>query len=252
MALPTPWRVVGSLDVMLAQLNSQWPFRRKGADGAIAGPNATPSSDHWPHRVPALGAGYVVTARDVTHDPLSGPDCGELAEALRSSRDPRIKYVIWNRRIFSNPEHSHASLDWGWRAYSGESPHTDHLHVSVRDLPIADDRRLWTLQVGGGNVMSTFAERLIEAWNGGFDRTGQGEDCYLTVRTRREEERITALTTAVDRVEATLGTMTGGSGGASAEAIVDRIFADPRLPALLEQAVEDVMARVGLVVRPKI
>lgn len=250
MALPTPWRVVGSLGVMLDQLNHRWPYRAKGSDGAIAGPNATPSSDHWPHRVPALGSGYVVTARDITHDPLRGPDCHELTEALRLSRDPRVKYVIWYRRIFSNPAHSNAGLDWAWRPYGGESPHTDHAHVSVRDLPIADDRTPWMLSINGGSPMSTLAERLIEAWNGGFDHTGQGESCYLTVRTRREEERVTALGASLDRVESKVDDLIGAPGGVTAEAIAAAILSDPAFPAMLEASVENVMARVGLVVRP--
>jgi hypothetical protein len=41
----------------------------------------------------------VVTALDVTHDPANGVDPGALAETLRTSRDPSIKYIISNRRI---------------------------------------------------------------------------------------------------------------------------------------------------------
>lgn len=37
-----------------------------------------------------------------------------------------VMYVIWNKRIWSN-----SSENAGWRAYTGVSPHTDHVHVSM-------------------------------------------------------------------------------------------------------------------------
>ncbi|WP_344707740.1 peptidoglycan-binding protein, partial [Marihabitans asiaticum] len=36
-----------------------------------------------------------------------------------------IMYIIWNRQIWGA-----YSMDKGWRAYSGASPHTDHIHFS--------------------------------------------------------------------------------------------------------------------------
>jgi hypothetical protein len=44
-----------------------------------------------------------------------------------------VLYVIWYRRSW-NP--SDGDIPWErWRPYSGASPHTDHVHVSVRLLP---------------------------------------------------------------------------------------------------------------------
>lgn len=37
-----------------------------------------------------------------------------------------VTYVIWNRRIWQNG---------AWKAYSGPSPHTDHVHVSFAPAP---------------------------------------------------------------------------------------------------------------------
>ncbi|MCL3859658.1 DUF4214 domain-containing protein [Actinotalea sp. K2] len=37
-----------------------------------------------------------------------------------------VMYVIWNGRIWSN-----SSSNAAWRAYTGSSPHTDHVHVSL-------------------------------------------------------------------------------------------------------------------------
>ena len=51
-----------------------------------------------------------------------------------------VQYVIWNRRIWS----SYAPT---WRAYSGPSPHTDHVHVSF-NWPGAEKRTsFWTGRV---------------------------------------------------------------------------------------------------------
>jgi hypothetical protein len=129
------WRVAKSLNVLLGQVNAAWPSRSKTSDGSIASGAhtlANPSSDHEPWVPPP--AGGVVTARDFTHDPKSGADMARLAETLRASKDPRIKYVIWDRRMFSSYPTS-SSAAWTWRSYTGKNPHTAHLHVSVQPSP---------------------------------------------------------------------------------------------------------------------
>jgi hypothetical protein len=68
----------------------------------------------------------VVSALDLTHDPKNGFDSYAFAEHLRRTKDPRIKYVISNRRIFSS-----VTRPWEWRKYTGSNGHTSHVHVSV-------------------------------------------------------------------------------------------------------------------------
>ena len=41
----------------------------------------------------------VFTALDVTRDPANCCDAGRLANTICASRDPRTKYVTWDRRI---------------------------------------------------------------------------------------------------------------------------------------------------------
>lgn len=53
-------------------------------------------------------------------------------------KDPRVAYVIWNRKIVS------ASGGWLIRKYEGDSPHTDHVHLSVNDKH-ENDTREWKL-----------------------------------------------------------------------------------------------------------
>ncbi|ACL57498.1 hypothetical protein [Methylobacterium nodulans] len=135
-----PWRVAEALLVLRRQVNARAPHRSKASDGTIGdAAHAVRTSDHNPWIVDA-GTG-VVTGMDLTHDPAGGCDAGALAEALRAGRDPRIKYVIWNRQIFSatvNP--------WTWRSYTGRNPHNKHVHISVReDKDHYDQASEWSL-----------------------------------------------------------------------------------------------------------
>lgn len=129
-------RVAKSLDTLLAQINAMAPGRSILSDGALGDEaHRARKSDHNPD------ANGVVTARDYTHDPAHGMDAGEIAERLRLSKDPRIKYVISNRRIFSSKQQP-----WEWREYTGENAHTKHVHVSVMDVPeLYDDTKPWLI-----------------------------------------------------------------------------------------------------------
>ena len=53
-----------------------------------------------------------------------------LADQIRiaAKSDPRISYVIFNRRICSK------ILNWKWRKYKGINPHTKHIHISFTTL----------------------------------------------------------------------------------------------------------------------
>jgi peptidoglycan hydrolase-like protein with peptidoglycan-binding domain len=132
------WRVAHSLIKLRDQFNEQFPTRSKRDDGTIGdAAHASRSSDHNPW-VQDAGQG-VVTAMDITHDPGSGVDTWEIAEFLRTQRDPRIKYVISNRRIFN-------SSNWQWRKYTGSNPHSAHMHVSVQSTKGRyDSTANWTL-----------------------------------------------------------------------------------------------------------
>lgn len=131
------WRVAKSLDVLLEQINELAPERSKISDGSIGDPrHAAAMSDHNPN------ASGVVCARDFTHDPANGADMNLFGEALRESTDDRLKYVIWDREMFSSyPTSGHAAFSW--RPYSGSNPHDKHMHVSVHGD--YDDTRPWQI-----------------------------------------------------------------------------------------------------------
>jgi hypothetical protein len=127
-------------DGLLGEINARAPQRKKASDGGIGdAAHAAAKSDHNP-----CGCHRVVCARDFTHDPAGGFDANAFAEWLRErvadGDEKRVKYVIWNRRIFSGP--GQGKPVGTWRPYSGKNPHTQHVHVSVQHASL-DDTTPW-------------------------------------------------------------------------------------------------------------
>lgn len=146
------WRVAESLDVLLEQLNEAWPARSKVSDGSIGDTShSNRASDHNPWCGPG-----VVTARDFTHDPKNGLDCHKLQAALIASRDTRLKYLIWDGRIWRSykTSASHPPI-WTPQPYTGPNPHTKHLHLSV-NCTGKDSTRKW--EIGDWFDMATKAD----------------------------------------------------------------------------------------------
>lgn len=126
------WRLAMSLVQLGHEVNRMAPNRSKASDGTIGdSSHSSRTSDHNPD------SRGVVRARDITHDPANGLDCHKLADQIKD--DVRVKYLIWDRRIW-NP-----SISRSWRSYSGSNPHTKHLHVSVR-TDNGDNTQAWLEQ----------------------------------------------------------------------------------------------------------
>lgn len=150
------WRECESLLQLRDQVNKLWPHRSKESDGTIGDEaHASRSSDHNPWFKEA-GIG-IVTAMDITHDPAQGFDSYAFADMLLKNRDPRIKYVISNRRIGSGHE---GPNPWVWRHYSGANPHDHHCHISVlSDKAHYDSRTPWSIDasvVTNGNIAANY------------------------------------------------------------------------------------------------
>jgi hypothetical protein len=151
-AWPARWRMAEALETLRRQINAMAPDRDRASDGGIgdrAHQNST--SDHNPWVMD--GPVGVVTARDFTHSPATGCDAGVLVEVLRASRDPRIKYMIWNRRVCAGTPRG-GQPAWAWRPYTGKNPHTRHAHVSVMpSKALYDDSRPFALgPLGAGGA----------------------------------------------------------------------------------------------------
>jgi hypothetical protein len=172
MTVCTPWRVADSLNKLLTQINTGAPNRGKGSDGSIGDSahqlEGACGSEHNSCCIKVNGV-WIIRARDFTHDPAHGADMGKISEDLRKGRDPRTRYIIFNRRI-TGPNHN-----WNWDAYSGDSPHTEHMHVSTwNDQARFDNTAAWPVfqgstSTGGGSDMATLDEilaRVIELEEG--------------------------------------------------------------------------------------
>ncbi|WP_160169019.1 peptidoglycan-binding domain-containing protein [Bradyrhizobium sp. Ai1a-2] len=148
-------RLAKSLVTLIDEVLQKFPDRDTRNDGTIGDVRHQQEgvkSDHNPN-IPVGGKG-IVTALDITHDPAHGFDALAFAESLRGQKDPRIKYVIFNGRIFSSELHP-----WEWRARNkGPGDHSEHVHVSVVDDPkLFDDTSPWKFDLSGaatGKIMA--------------------------------------------------------------------------------------------------
>lgn len=114
-------RPAHSLTTLLKQINGRFPYRDRASDGGIGDQaHSSRTSDHNPD------SNGVYHARDFDHDPDSnGLNCVTLNRELKASRDPRIKYVIFQGRIWY-------PSDTTGRSYTGPNAHMGHLHLSVK------------------------------------------------------------------------------------------------------------------------
>lgn len=127
------WRAANSLLTLSREVNSLWPSRNKASDGLVGdAAHRAVKSEHNPN------AAGVVTAMDITHDTAHGADMNWLAERLIKLGDPRIWYIIFNRRIWQGGR---------WQPYYGSNPHDKHLHLSTAQTSaLYDDGRAWNLK----------------------------------------------------------------------------------------------------------
>lgn len=149
------YRLAKSLDKLRSQINAAFPNRDKSSDGWIGDTkHASRKSDHNPWIKDKNGVG-VVTALDTDED--LAPDVHSIeaiVSAIRASRDPRVKYIIYEGRITvagSNLQQ--------WKKYTGPNPHNHHFHISVNSDPkLYDSTAEWAIGNSSGNPNSSPAE----------------------------------------------------------------------------------------------
>lgn len=111
--------VAPGVKAALRDANKAWPGRNHASDGTLGdAAHQKRKSDH--------NTGDAV---DITNDPAHGADGNKIA--AWAIRDPRVKYVIWNRRIYNTARP-------GWRPYHGANPHNHHVHISLKRAARAD------------------------------------------------------------------------------------------------------------------
>ena len=98
----------------LSDADDRWTDRNRASDGTMGDArHQARKSDH-----------NIGNAVDITHDPSHGVNGDEISSL--ATRDPRVKYVIWNRKIWTPAK--------GWGPYKippGGDGHEHHVHISV-------------------------------------------------------------------------------------------------------------------------
>src|SRR3712207_850808 len=129
------WILVPCLVKLRSEFNALAPDRDKSSDGSIGDTaHQSGSSDHNPDEtgnVPIRDADRTneVHAIDVDVN-LRVPGLSMetvvqfLLRRCRSGAEKRLRYIIYNRRIWS------ASSGWRQERYTGENPHDHHAHFS--------------------------------------------------------------------------------------------------------------------------
>jgi hypothetical protein len=157
------WRPAYSLPVLRDQIQAAYwwaapPKTPSVSWGMVSDAAHSSKSDHSPKLFPGWGSN-IVTALDFPHRPDLRLDAGLIAEAIRESRDSRVKYVIFNRRIFSwYATPTRAAWRWGPYSNAANDPHTDHVHVSVVGDARADATSLWQI---GAEMLTIEQEQML-------------------------------------------------------------------------------------------
>jgi len=130
------WILIPALNALFMAFNRVAPARDKRSDGSIGDTaHQHEVSDHNPDEtgsVPIHDKDRVneVHAIDVDADLRESDLTMEkvvqfLLGRCRSGAETRLRYIIYNRRIWE------ASNGWRQRAYTGPSAHTEHAHFSA-------------------------------------------------------------------------------------------------------------------------
>lgn len=122
------WTLVPCLVQLRSEFNAIAPGRDKASDGSIGDTaHSATVSDHNP------APDGQVHAIDVDVDLRCGVTMEDVVQFLlarcRSGDEKRLKYVIYNRRIWS------ASSGWVQKAYTGANAHDHHAHFSASYTP---------------------------------------------------------------------------------------------------------------------
>jgi hypothetical protein len=182
------WILIACLKELFAEFDRIAAGRDHASDGSIGDTaHQQEVSDHNPDEtgsVPIHDADHIneVHAIDVDDDLNESSLSMEMVVQFllgrcRSGAEKRLRYIIYNRRIWE------ASNGWKQRTYTGSSPHTEHAHFSasydtakeagvaswhLEDIPVAltaDDKKWLTSQIQA--VMQTKVVVGDEQWQAG-------------------------------------------------------------------------------------
>lgn len=201
------WYVDKGLGTLISQVKQANPGMTVGTIAGGGHVATWPATDHAPEP-----DGSVDAADFMVNKAFTESEANALVAALVAGRDPRIAYIIWQRRIMSSRMvDGHPA--WTWRKYDGDDPHTGHVHLSVNDKH-ENDNSPWNL----GGVMYKYEElsgyglpilnygdddRLHDGYNG----VGRAQSLL-----KYQGENVTVDGIYGDQVKAAVKRVCGGDG----------------------------------------
>lgn len=253
------WRLAAGLGVLRHQImGTHWraapPATLVVSWGTVGDPDHWgTNSDHNPRDFPSWGSD-IVTAIDFPHRPDLELDAWKVVEAIRISRDARVKYVIFNRRMYSSYR-ANGIAPYTWRAYSGSDPHTDHAHVSSVGDSRADQTHPW--QIGKTPMADIDPTNTPNAWTGAvrIDALLKGQTTYTVnwgsgpvTETNAVAAAFAALTARLTAIETAVSTpapvtITVEQLAQLADLIAARVPAAPTAAAIAEAVADEDHAR---------
>lgn len=130
------WHLAPSLVRLRAEIDARWPNRDRTSDGTIGdAAHAASVSDHNPN------SRNSVNAFDIDNNGIDA-----YFVVGQCIKHPATNYVIYNRQIWSR---SHGFVPY---AYTGDSPHTEHIHESILQSVAAENSTVgWNISSGGSS-----------------------------------------------------------------------------------------------------
>src|SRR5690242_18353384 len=127
------YQLVPSLVKLRSEFNEMGPVRDKSSDGWIGDArHAASVSDHNP----APDGDVHAIDVDMSGPWLPGMSMERMVQYIvgrcRTGKERRLKYVIYNRRIWA------ASNNWDKANYYGTNPHDHHAHFSASYSPVQE------------------------------------------------------------------------------------------------------------------
>lgn len=138
------WVLTKGLQSLRSQVNAAFPDRDKASDGTIGDQaHMAETSGHNPDDTPGSHPEYddhdgirEVRAWDMDSDlSMHRVTAQMVVDHIRNlpGVGTYLRYMIYDRLIYE------ASRDWRSRAYTGPSPHTEHIHFSGQRTQAADN-----------------------------------------------------------------------------------------------------------------
>jgi hypothetical protein len=220
------WYLAPALAVGRSEINGRWPNRDRTSDGTIGDPpHAARKSDHNPNARGSVNA-LDIDATDV--------NMRTILDAFE--RHPSAHYWIFNRQI------ADADNDWRRLYYSGENPHTNHAHMSIRqEIRAEQDRRAWGIHPSREEDLLPDERQMLKDVLyvlTSVDPPEGGSKIHVAVATERILNKLNQLQTQQSSMHTSLLNAISAIGKLDPEAFTAALAASPEALSALTSAMK--------------